>query len=96
MAELVQPLAAVLQSRLQKEQQLDALELARDARDGDQLELWRRTNLQAIGALEQAIAWLPASCLEEAAIQSLIAEGILNRDSRFAGVLAAIVRRLAA
>jgi hypothetical protein len=78
MAELVKPLAAVLQSRLQKEQQLDALELARDARDGDQLELWRRTNLQAIGALEQAIAWLPASSLEEAAIQSLIAEGILN------------------
>jgi hypothetical protein len=78
MAELVKPLASVLQALLQKEQQLDALELAPETPARDQLDLWRRTNLQAIGALEQAMACLPASTLDEAAIQVLIAEGTLN------------------
>jgi hypothetical protein len=78
MAELVKPLASVLQALLQKEQQLDALELAPETPARDQLDLWRRTNLQAIGALEQAMACLPASTLDEAAIQMLIAEGTLN------------------
>jgi hypothetical protein len=78
MAELVKPLAAVLQTLLQKEQQLDALELTPAAPDRDQLETWRQTNLRAIGALEQAIAYLPASTLDEAAVQALIAEGTLN------------------
>lgn len=75
---LVKPLASVLQALLQKEQQLDALELTAETPARDQLDLWRRTNLQAIGALEQAIACLPASTLDEAAIQALIAEGTLN------------------
>ncbi len=78
MAELVKPLTAVLQALLQKEQQLDALELAPETPARDQLDRWRRTNLQAIGALEQAIAWLPARTLDEAAVQTLIAEGTLN------------------
>jgi hypothetical protein len=78
MAELVSPLAAVLQALLDKERQLDALELAPEAPDRDRLDLWRKTNLQAISALEQAIAWLPASSLDEAAVQALIAEGTLN------------------
>ncbi len=78
MAELVKPLASVLQALLQKEQQLDALELAAEVPDRDQLDLWRRTNLQAIGALEQAIACLPASTLDEATVQVLIAEGTLS------------------
>jgi len=78
MAELVKPLATVLQALLDKERQLDAFELTHEAPNRDQLDLWRRTNLQAIGALEQAIAWLAASTLDEAAVQALIAEGILN------------------
>ena len=78
MEELVKPLAAVLHTLLQKEQELDALELAPEAPGRDQLDLWRRTNLQAIGALEQAIACLPARTLDEAAVQALIAEGTLN------------------
>ena len=78
MTELVKPLAAVLRALLQQEQQLDALELTPEAPERNQLDLWRRTNLQAIGALEQAIACLPASTLDEAAVQALIAEGTLN------------------
>ena len=78
MEELVRPLAAVLQALLQQEQRLDALELAPDAPDPDQLELWRQTNLKAIAALEQAVSCLPAGSLHEAAVQTLIAEGTLN------------------
>ncbi len=78
MAELIKPLAAVLQALLEKERQLDALELTPAAADREQVEQWRKDNLQAIGALEQAIAWLPASTLDEAAVQALIAAGTLN------------------
>ena len=78
MEELVTPLAAVLRTLLQKEQRLDRLELEPGATDPDQLELWRRTNLKAIEALEQAISYLPAGTLHEAAVQALIAEGTLN------------------
>jgi hypothetical protein len=78
MEELVTPLAAVLQTLLQKEQRLDQLEVEPGAADRDQIELWRRTNLKAIEALEQAISCLPAGTLHEAAVQALIAEGTLN------------------
>jgi hypothetical protein len=71
-------LHSVLQALPQKEQQLDALELTTETPDREQLDLWRRINLQAIKALEQAIACLPASTLDEAAVQALIAEGTLN------------------
>jgi hypothetical protein len=71
-------LHSVLQALPQKEQQLDALELTTETPDREQLDLWRRSNLQAIKALEQAIACLPASTLDEAALQALIAEGTLN------------------
>ena len=78
MEELVTPLAAVLRTLLQKEQDLDRLEVERGGSGNDQLELWRRTNLKAIEALEQAISCLPAGTLHEAAVQALIAEGTLN------------------
>jgi hypothetical protein len=78
MEELVSPLAAVLRTLLQKEQDLDRLEVERGGTGNDQLELWRRTNLRAIEALEQAISCLPAGTLHEAAVQALIAEGTLN------------------
>lgn len=73
----VMNLANVLQELFRREEQLDDLEV-QGKLDQEQIEAYRRLNLEAIEAIEQAISCLAATELREAVVQVLIATGHLN------------------
>jgi len=70
-------LAQVLRDLIQRERQIDRMEVAQET-DQDQIETYRRCNLQAIEGIERVMACLAAAGPQEAVVQVLVAAGQLN------------------
>ena len=70
-------LAAVLQELIRREQRLDHAELKQKV-DAEQIETYRRLNLEAVEGVEQAISCLSATTMREAVVQVLLAAGHVN------------------
>jgi hypothetical protein len=74
----IMDMARVLTQLLRDEARIDQLEVQSGGQQGQPVDLWRRTNLQAIDGAEQVIAAVPATELDEATVQILIAAGYAN------------------
>ena len=74
----IMDMARVLTRLLRNEARIDQLEVQPGDQQGQPVDLWRRTNLQAIDGAERVIAAVPATELDEATVQILIAAGYAN------------------
>lgn len=74
----IMEMARVLGQLLRNEARIDQLEVETGGQQRQRVDLWRRTNLQAIEGAEQVIAAVPATELDEATVQILIAAGYAN------------------
>jgi hypothetical protein len=70
-------LAQVLRELIQREQEIDRMEVTQET-DQDQIETYRRCNQQAIEGVERVMACLAAAHPKEAVVQVLVAAGQLN------------------
>ena len=70
-------LTHVLRDLLRREQAIDRMEVAQEI-DKEQIEAYRRYNLQAIEGIERVMACLAAAGPQEAVVQVLVAAGQLN------------------